>query len=264
MGLLLLGWCGCHGAAEALAEILHARSDWWPQQVRLAQPYTPPGAAAPLPAGWQAVLVRVEGAEVVADFGRHGIRRLPLEDTDVLQQAAALRDQPPRRHGLLVTSLFNKFFHLEQDRAVQCKLQDFAGVEYVLFVYTDPCGAEGRAALKELRRFLAGNATALHGLRPVVIPADCELGRLTAEVTAAGLPWPVMFPYLAGPYRHSLHHEPAGNPSLVLTDANGRILGRFDQRPDGPAGADFLQTIPGLLAADRAARKGAGKLPAND
>ncbi len=146
MGLLLLGWCGCHGAAEALAEILHARSDWWPQQVRLAQPYTPPGAAAPLPAGWQAVLVRVEGAEVVADFGRHGIRRLPLEDTDVLQQAAALRDQPPRRHGLLVTSLFNKFFHLEQDRAVQCKLQDFAGVEYVLFVYTDPCGAEGRAA----------------------------------------------------------------------------------------------------------------------
>src|SRR5262245_25765983 len=61
---------------------------FWPYQVRLAKPWQPPGAQAPLGVGTVGVLVRVEndGAARI-DFGRDGRYEVPVGVTDLVERA---------------------------------------------------------------------------------------------------------------------------------------------------------------------------------
>lgn len=238
-------------SGEKLAVVLHERSDWWPFFVRLSEPVTSPENGRVIKAGTRAVLIRVEDQEILADFGRNGLIRLPFSKTNILHEAAKLSRQPRKADGLLSSELFNKFFRISEGRAVGCTRATFGEARYVLFLYTDLGDQSLDSFHHEINGFAARASVESPELTVAAIPSKTTEEELVKNCLRLEVGFPVMYHFLSEGYRRVLSHDIAGLPALVLVDHNGRILGRLDSAGDPDALNVFKNSLQAIIQADR-------------
>jgi len=214
-------------AAEgsALADPILTNSGFWPYRVSLVEPYE--SALGSLRSGVTGVLIRVETddngeAQLVVDFGRNGLCRLPTDLTDIETQIEQIES------GVIVKSLpnyvqmlANKFALLLPDLNYKLKLEEFEDYDGFVFVYAH--ALESVETLLDQVSLIPGNEKYI----PLVLPQsdlDGEVLRQTIRehpITAG-----VLFTHLVGPYQQTLAHDVGSGDVIVVTDMDGRILER--------------------------------------
>lgn len=209
-------------ASAAVAEAnLLANERFWPYQVALARD------------GSVGVLIRVEAGGVArVDFGRDGTREVPVEETDLVERANAVR------LGRLEKLAPN--FTL----AIGPRLLDPAGDELAplpfpaalekrgfLCVFADP----GAAELADLARALAP-LSGRHGVLTILFPQG-EHPDAAVRETLRGLGWAVPFvrDHLAEAYTRTLLREGTSLPALLLQTPEGRVVFQSGWRPGASA-----------------------------
>ena len=232
---------------DTLIDDLENLSDLWPEFIRLREPVVSPETGRPIGQHLRGVLVRIEGGEVIADFGRNGILRLPLEATDVVSRATALSRLPKREYGLVTGSIFNKFYRLIGATPVQCKREEFNGIEYLLFVYAEPTEGEFSRFYAELSSKLASVDDETGNFIVLLIPTSQSHEAIYESLVRADFRWPVMFHYLSSGYRGSMVHPISSYPGLVLVDVNGGFRDARDSSRTTTTLQSFLQSIPDAI-----------------
>jgi hypothetical protein len=216
-----------HHAADPAAAVVTARnllsSDrFWPYQVSLVAPWTPPERTRALPAGTRGVLIRVEAADLARiDFGRDGLHAVPVEKTDLLALANRVRT------GELAKTAPNLALaigpRLLDPGAPSARPFDFVraiGQRGFLAVFADP-SSEGFA---EMARALAPFRER-EGVLTVLFPQSRRSDAQVAEQLRA-LDWPVPFlmDHMSEPFAGSLLPDETTPPAVMLQTSEGRVL----------------------------------------
>jgi hypothetical protein len=243
-------------ADETLEAVLAWRSEWWPYKVELREPFSPGEGKRTIPAGTDAVLVRVEGREALLDFGRNGIHRLGFEQTDLLLRALARSREPVDFKGLGVFTgvMFNKFFRVENGRARSNREWDFAGKRYLVLLYVEVGSEDGERFVTVVNRHREAADESLDDVEHVLIPYDRGEDELLEAVRARAFEGPVMYHFIAPGYTRSFQHGAGEEPTAVVIDHNGRIL--WGPRPVASEATleQLFTELPTVLAHDRARR----------
>lgn len=228
--LLILSWAatGLYASTEqeSATSEWELRSEWWPAFVRLAKPLELPEHERTLKVGRRGVLIRVEDDFVIVDYGRYGLHRLPLEDTDFKLQFAELsRERNWESHGLFTKTYGTRFYHPKSWS--QLKQKDIIDDKYFLLAYAELQTEEGREGIQQFDQKLLQDWTP-KGLHACFIPVNApEQPQLVDLLTELDVTTPTMPTFLAKGHVSALGHEPE-NFTVVLLDKNGRLLARYD------------------------------------
>ena len=251
--ILVVAWIAsaAHIAANELStpdlspDKLWAQSDYWPDRVKLTVATDVPGGDKPLPAGWAGVLARVEQDGVLLDFGRDGVFKVALENTNILQLAEQIRlryrDSQKLRMDLLTSRMYAKFFH-DVDGVYKPTLEeDFYKTNYFLFSYYNFSTDLPSSSID----YLIQQSPVLEQLRVslVAVPLGQTEKELIKSLRALKWPYACMFHWLVPYYIKSMAHPSQKNGYSVLTDSNGRIVSH------GPT-LDLLKSIKETVDSD--------------
>jgi hypothetical protein len=213
-------------APEVTAKNLLESERFWPYRVSLVKDWQPDAESPVLETGIGGVLVRVEDSDRARiDFGRYGIHEAPLDVTDILELANAIRE------GSLDKSAPNFAF------AIIPRLADPSGPTLIPVRYRQ--AADHRAFLcvfvEESGFDFVALATALaplqdrEGLLTVVFPqARGKDRRIREELRDLGWTVPFAFDQFSEPYTLSLIGPDATLPTLLLVSPEGRELFRTE------------------------------------
>jgi len=233
-------------------EELVLNSDWWPPFVSLAADFSVSGDRdIEIPAGTRGVMVRVEADEVILDFGRNGVHRVPIEQTDLVVQAAERKAQGTLDSALFADAMFNKFFLLKDGEAAQCSRADFGDSRYFLILYTRLASDRGDAVREAVEGLMSSSEVGSKDLSVVLVTFDESERELLDAAKAKQIHWPIMFHFLNRAYLNTLHHGASGDPTLALIDRNGRLLARLGSEASESQRRDFVTSLPETLRQDR-------------
>jgi hypothetical protein len=239
LGLLVL-WLACTVAKGASAEEppYHVAADpsapavtrasvgaserFWPYQIELVEPWQPAGQAEPLPAGTLAVLVRIEDSGLArVDFGRDGLFEVPVEKTDLLARANAVRLGAEQKLAPnLVHSIGPRLVDPKPEKVTAFPFAAAFEPPGFVCVFADP-RADGFAAIASALSPLGGR----HGVMTVLVPQGARPGLETREMLRA-LDWRVPFvmdSYAEG-YTRSLLPEGTSRPAVMALTPEGRVI----------------------------------------
>jgi hypothetical protein len=206
-----------------LAERLEREERLWPLRVSLVRELPADPGTRVLAAGTRGVLIRVEpGGLVRIDFGRAGVRRVPIAATDLVARASEIES------GAVAKELPNFSFAIRQklidsdsDPMQPLAALDplFAAANY-LCVFADP-DAESLPALARALAPLGGRAD----LAVIFFPQH-RATDLAVRDRLRELDWRVAYLYahLSEPYTRSLLDADTPLPALLLQSAEGRVL----------------------------------------
>lgn len=209
-------------AAPVTAENLLANEQFWPNQVALPEPWQPAGRETPLPARIPGVLIRVEASGAARiDFGRDGLHTVPLEKTDLLSRANALRlGEAEKMAPNLVLDIGTRLLDPTAEALRPLGLLEVGQYRLFACVFADP-GAPGFAQLAAQLAPLRGRDDVLSVLFPLGEHPDAGLRE---RLRALDWPVPFMMDHLAEPYARSLLPEGLAAPTLLLLTHEGRLL----------------------------------------
>jgi len=223
--LLLLFIAQIPLAATAQADLavqeLQMRSEWWPEKITVKEAITGPLNGREIKPGRQGFVVRLEGEEILADFGRFGVIRLPVDNTNFVEASQELRDDRQWDDiGLWTAQLRTKLMKPKMDGFGPSPISQFEPVNYFILIYLDSQTPEGQAILN-----WSGRSEAVKELPEsqclALIPADENSQDLHLELLAYQYPGHTLIYPLANPYRSILHHNP-GVAAISVIDKNGR------------------------------------------
>jgi hypothetical protein len=204
-----------------------ARLDaFWPYHVRLVEPWQPPGAEEPLRADVTGVLVRVEPTGVARiDLGRHGVREVPIDRTDLLEQANRIRrGQADHEIPNLIAAIGPRLQvpNVAHDKGLWRTVSE--GKTHVLCAFADPEAPGFEALARELAPLSD---------REALLTAFFPQGRGAAGAALRQADW--LVPYADGAYTRgytrSLGGAEQGLPSVMLFTVQGRLLYRGGWKP---------------------------------
>jgi len=216
---------------------------FWPYQVQMVR--APAGGSAGgtggkgPPLGPKGVLVRIQaGGTARIDFGRDGIYEVPVEDTDIVARANAVRLGQIEKFGPNFVLAIGPRLVDPRTGAPQ-KLSEVARYATFLCVFADPSSE----ALPEIARALAPFRN-----REGVLTLFVPLGRPDDEGVRRrldGLDWPVsrVFSWLAEPYAASLLSDGVRAPAVQLQTAEGRLI--FESPWNDEAARGIAVALPG-------------------
>ncbi len=227
---LLPAATGAYRAADPTAPVLDAANvfdheRFWPYRVRLTAPFEIEGREKPIRPGTGGVLVRLRSAEVATiDFGRDGLRDVAVSDTNLIDEANAIRrGERDKVSPNLVHAIGPRL--VDTAAAVPAKVDFEAlvgeGVPGMLEVFARP------EAIPELARELAP----LHGRHGVWTvfyphgePGSVVDARVRKQLREAGWPVPFLEGYLAMGYSRSRRVAESSGPSLQIETSEGRLI----------------------------------------
>ena len=175
--------------------------------------------------GTRGVLQRCEGDQLVVDFGRHGVMRVPVENTDFYERAAKLMlGETSKQFPNLVQQIGTKLMRFSTDgEPTHVAFDEAKEKKYFLFVYLGEYEDAEIGAFyeftQEYSRFVAKNDS----LIGCVLPVARKWYDLSFTL---GADLPFISTHLRAGYIKGLGHDVTNYPALVLTDANGKILYR--------------------------------------
>lgn len=212
-------------AGEAAADTLFSEPATWPYHVSLAEPFAHEGGT--LKAGQRGVLIRMETAgELIIDFGRQGVARVPTALTDILQQSRRIAAGEERKeHPNYVLQIGPR---LVVSHGGVMGNHDITRMRDRAAILTVLCG-DGEAVLAAIAEALADSAALLEEGKvfPLIIPVGVGDDRAFAEkLDTAGITCPFVYSHLAAFYTNSLQHDTSRLPLLVLTDLDGKVLAK--------------------------------------
>ena len=223
-------------AAPVVTEAnLVERELFWPYQTALTKPWESLGR------GSLGVLIRVESArDARIDFGRDGLREVPISATDLVERSNAVRLGKVEK--VAPNFLLAIGPRLLDSRTPLVKAFDFkeaATHRVFLCVFADPWRKEFEAIATALER-LRDRPDVLTILFPQSHRPDSQVsGQLRA------MKWtpPFVYAHLSEPYTHSLLHAGTPLPAILLQTGDGRVLyeGRF--------GSDVVAKLDAALRA---------------
>ena len=220
-------------AAAVTAQTLLANERFWPYQVALANG---DGAAG--------VLIRVEpGGVARIDFGRDGLREVPIAETDLVERANRIRTGE-------LDKLAPNFLLAIGPRLVDATGERMRPVPYpvaaerqgFLCVFADP-GAKEFAAIAAALAPLQDR----HGVWTLLFP-QAELPDAKLREQLRRLDWPVPFVYdhLAESYSRSLLGKQDALPFVMLQTREGRVVYEATWKPE--VAADLRAAIDEAFA----------------
>lgn len=207
------------GAAVVSAQTLLANERFWPYQVALANG---DGAAG--------VLIRVEpGGVARIDFGRDGLREVPIAETDLVERANRVRTGE-------LDKLAPNFLLAVGPRLVDAASERMRPVPYpvaaerqgFLCVFADPSAKEFAAIAAALAPLQDR-----HRVWTLLFPQG-ELPDAKLREQLRTLDWPVPFVYdhLAEAYTRSLLAPDDAVPFVMLVTRDGRVVYESRWQPD--------------------------------
>ena len=213
----------------AYMQELEVRSEWWPERVVLVEDFTyeVDDESHQISAGSRGMLIRIEQGEAIMDFGRDGIRAVPVDMTDI---PASLENEDELKtweeSGHILSQISNKFFW--PDNMDKVLAQHFVPVDYLFIVYQDVGSESGIEATDALMEVYPDIRAVFSQLEFVTIPLDETTEEVLPDLKGSEPAWPVMLPFLAPSYTYVLHHD-VTEQTGVLMDKNGKVLARLDE-----------------------------------
>jgi hypothetical protein len=201
------------------ADLLH-NERFWPYRVSLRRAWQAPGSERTLPAGSTGVLIRVEDADSARiDFGRDGIHRVPVAETDLVENVNRVRlGELAKTAPNFVFALGPRLLDsgaeplapvpLAKVLARRAFVTVFADVEQFQPIARDLSGLTGRAELMTI--------VVPQGMKP-----DAEVRDRLREL---GWKVPFVYRHLAEAYTPSLLPDAMAPPAVMLQTAEGRVL----------------------------------------
>ncbi|NBD38230.1 MAG: hypothetical protein GVY10_06650 [Verrucomicrobia bacterium] len=215
---------GCTLWSEPGLEMLLGKSDYWPPKVRVT---AISDSGDTLGTGARGVLIRIEEDPLTAvvDFGRNGIHRLAIDQTDVRVRAKAVKAGEIKkvRPNYLAMLGPPKLFRSKDGKMTAVSSAETKDWKGFLFIYI---GKE-ESDWESLGRLLQEDKTQIqaHGLQPVLFPLyrtnDREMFKTVRDKT---LPVAIMHDFLSHSFIKVLQHEPGEGPLFVATDLNGKVF----------------------------------------
>lgn len=215
-------------ASDLTYENLYDHSEWWPPHANLLEkkPLTEDHSIHPFMRG---VVLRLNPDRETAwiDFGRKGIHRIALEETNILPQAQALANGTETKpYPNLTYMLGNTLVEPTPDGILKLQFLDkLHELDFVLFVYFED-EADIPAISTALRSFEAV-LSAQHASVILMPLFEYTNDSLYEALHAHGSYYDYMRDYLSLAYRKAVHHEVHAPVYFVLADANGKILSEF-------------------------------------
>jgi len=244
--LLSALFLGSAAVATAMtADAVFDDSSSWPYRIALTEPFETESRT--LPAGTTAVLIRLESPQrALVDFGRNGLHRIPVDATNITQQASAIdKGEVAKDFPNYVQTIGPRLVDVTIDPINKFRFEDVVDQEYFITIYADG----DMDTLVTLAEAVEAQQSTLEQTQTLafIIPQETMHDFDYAErMRAAGLKIPFMYGHLAMPYTRVLDHGAKAFPTMVLTDANGKILALTT--PSTGTVADQLATIvKGLL-----------------
>jgi hypothetical protein len=229
------------GAAVVSAQTLLANERFWPYQVALANGE---GAAG--------VLIRVEpGGVARIDFGRDGLREVPIAETDLLERANRIRTGE-------LDKIAPNFLLAIGPRLVDATGERMRPVPYplaaerqgFLCVFADP-NAKDFAAIAAALAPLQDR----HRVWTLLFPrAELPDAKLRDQLRALDWPVPFVYDHLAEAYSRSLLAQNDALPFVMLVTRDGRVVyesrWKADVAPDLRAALDEAFGAPTATTAE--------------
>ena len=210
-------------AAPEVAEAnLVASERFWPYQAALTRPFTPAGAAREIPAGSLGVVIRVEAnAHVRIDFGRDGIATPPVDATDLLARANAIRSGAATKTAPNFTyAIAPRLLDAESETPRRVRLESSFESAGFLCLFANP-DEVSFPKLAGLLAPLAGRG----GVRLVLFPHGAHPDvALLPKLRAAGWRGAFALDHLSEAYTRTLIDGEIEAPTLALYSAEGREI----------------------------------------
>lgn len=224
------------------AETIVEQSKYWPPYVTMRE--TVEQDERVYKAGLKGVLIRVEDeSEALIDFGRKGILRVAIKQTDLLEGARAIHSGVVEKEYPNWTMMVGRsFFEFRDGELHPVSLDSLLTYDSFLYIYlgepevmknfaTYARELDARVgALKEANCFpviVHTKPTGGNGrIRKLLEKVDLEIAFMRAHLTQA--------------YTLTMQHAPESFPHGVLTDAEGKTL--VSQETE-ESGAGFLNRV---------------------
>lgn len=218
------------GYAVEKDDALMERSDAWPPYVTLTGETDVDGRL--LPAGLRGTLVRlVDSEHGLIDFGRFGGLKLDMHSTDFgMQRQALLSGIEHKRFPNLVEMLGPRMLRIKDGRTVPLLFKNIWSRERdvacgFVFVYLD-ISDQGFAFLTELLQAIEEKVNA-ELILPVVLPkTEAQAKSLESELLSRKIEMTFLMGFAAMPYARVLDHRIEHDFTVIVSDADGRILAR--------------------------------------
>jgi hypothetical protein len=193
----------------------------WPYYVSLIEAWQPPGASAALVPGLNAVLVRVErDGTARVDFGRDGIHRVPIQETDLVARARRIASgADPKTAPNFTFAITPRLADPASSEPHAFALDDFAGTRVFACWLADPRAPEFVALAKAVGPAPPGTADLFFPQGDV---PDLEVREILRR---AEHPMPFVLDHLSEPYTATILDAGATLPRFVVLSAEGRWLG---------------------------------------
>jgi len=234
IALLLILSAASHGlAADAHIAVvtdanLLANERFWPYQVAQGDSV--------------GVLIRVEtGGVARIDFGRDGLRDVPVDQTDLLERANRIRSgELEKAAPNFALALGPRLADSAGDALRALPFENTSGRPGFVCVFADPA-AESFPALAASLAPLRER----HGVMTILFPqGEHSDAKLRDRLRELGWQVPFVFDHLSEPYTRTLLPTGTRPPAVILQTNEGRVLLESAWRPD---------LVPELtLALDRA------------
>jgi hypothetical protein len=224
-----------HNVADVNAEPVTERNllpseRFWPYHVALTRPWRPADRAEPLVPGIAGVLIRVEDSgHARIDFGRDGLYEVPIETTDLLENANRIRrGELDKLASNFLLDIGPRLLDSASDSLRPFGLRPAAERSGFLCVFADPSAqgftdlAAALAPLRDRQRVLT--ILFAQGGHPDAL--------LREQLRSFGWPIPFVFDHMSESYAHSLLPEDTPLPALLLLTREGRVLFHGRWGPD--------------------------------
>lgn len=212
---------------------LEKESRYWPLFITITRAWPDmPGQNPLIPAGWPAVLIRVENGAILTDVGRMGRHALPVEFTDALQQARGFADGTEKKAaGNITMQILNRCFDATDKDNRSINPLHFEGIEKYLILYARGDDSASRELIGQLIEQYPLWRSRSKQLEVLHISQAQTNEKIMECIKSLKMPWPCLQPFLCASYTKAFHHEPGEGPCLVLIDADGKILDHSRRYP---------------------------------
>lgn len=219
-------------AAVMESKDIYNDSALWPARAALTAEWTAPSNGRMLSKGAEGVLIRLEPGspiEALIDFGRRGLHRIPIEQTDVVERARKLSSGDMNKEfpnwSLMLGRGFSKI--APGSGGLNIEVKALLPYRHLLIVYLDDNPEDMRAVAEELAADTELYATTKTFV--VVFPREDFAASGVSTVIEAmkgnGLEEiAFMAPHVSEPYARSIDHRIPGYPACVLADVEGKTL----------------------------------------
>ena len=217
-------------AESVTAETLLSNERFWPYQVALTKARPASAGGPALPVGSLGVLIRVEeGGQARLDFGRDGLREIPVGDTDLVERSNLVRrGELEKIAANFVLAIGPRLVDSSAPVMHALSLETAAEKPGFVCVFADP-SAE---SFSEIAKKLAPLAER-HGVTTILFPQG-RLSDAALREKLRSLEWtvPFLFDHLSEAYTRTLLPSGLKPPAVILLTKEGRVLFESAWRED--------------------------------